>query len=211
MKQKILEALKTKFVGVKEEILDRIATKGAKTVTKEEDVATFVEGVTMQSVLDFYGDFRATDATKTAVTNYEKKYKLKDGKPNNEPEPKPNGEEMPSWATAIIDRLDKLDGEKTAKSRRAKLEALLEGGSDKTKARYTKNFDRYNFKDDEDFEAWLEEQKADIEDDIKADKAAAGATTPPGSNTGGVKIVDEGVTKRTEARAKETVTSAIQG
>lgn len=223
MKQKILDALKTKFAGVKDEILDRIATKGAKTVTDEEGVKTYVEGLTMQNVLDAYGDFRATEATKTAVTNYEKKHNIKDGKPvKTEQEQKtedtdvPQGD-VPAWAQALIDsnkamaeRLDKIDGEKTAKTRMAKLEELLAEASDKTKARYTKNFARYNFKDDEDFDSWLEEQKADIEEDIKADKAN-GITPPKGGGSVDPKTVNPLVAKRVEARSKENVPSAIQG
>lgn len=80
MKKEILEALKAKFEGVSEAILNRIADKLAKTVTKQEDVATAVEGVTFQQVLESYGDSRATEAQQTAVTNYEKKHGLKDGK-----------------------------------------------------------------------------------------------------------------------------------
>lgn len=80
MKKKILEALTTKFEGVDAKILDRIATKLAKTVTKEEDVEPAVEGVTFQEVLTSYGDARATEASNTAVSNYEKKHGLKDGK-----------------------------------------------------------------------------------------------------------------------------------
>lgn len=79
MKKTILEALKAKFTGVSASVLDRIATKAANTVTKEEDVASYVEGVALQQVIDSYADGRATDAAKSAVTTYEEKHKLKDG------------------------------------------------------------------------------------------------------------------------------------
>lgn len=78
--KEILGALKTKYVGARETILDRVARNLAKTVTKPEEVQTAVDGVTFQQVLDSYGDSRATDATKTAVANYEKKHGLRDGK-----------------------------------------------------------------------------------------------------------------------------------
>jgi len=93
MKKIILEALKAKFIGVSDSVLDRIATKAANTVTKEEDVASYVEGVTLQQVIDSYGDSRATDAAKSAVSTYEEKHKLKDGEKiggGSDPEPKPN-------------------------------------------------------------------------------------------------------------------------
>lgn len=79
MKKKILEELKAKFTGVSDSVLDRIATKAANTVTKEEDVASYVEGVTLQQVIDSYADGRATDAAKSAVSTYEEKHNLKDG------------------------------------------------------------------------------------------------------------------------------------
>lgn len=79
MKKTILDALKAKFVGVSEAILDRVATKLARTVVTVEQVAPAVEGVTIQQVIDSYGDSRATEAQQTAVHNYESKYGLKDG------------------------------------------------------------------------------------------------------------------------------------
>ena len=75
----ILEKLKAKFEGVSDSILDRIAEKLAKTVKNEEEATTAVEGVTLQQLFDSYGDSRATEAQRTAVSNYEKKYGLKDG------------------------------------------------------------------------------------------------------------------------------------
>ena len=79
MKKIILEKLKAKFEGVSDSILDRIAEKLAKTVKNEEEATTAVEGVTLQQLFDSYGDSRATEAQRTAVSNYEKKYGLKDG------------------------------------------------------------------------------------------------------------------------------------
>ena len=43
--------------------------------------SSIVEGISFSDVLNSYGDFRAGDASKTAVTNYEKRHNLKDGKP----------------------------------------------------------------------------------------------------------------------------------
>lgn len=79
--EQILAGLQTKFTGVDAAILTRIATKKAEGVTDASQVPTIVEGVGFSDVLNSYGDFRAGDASKTAVTNYEKKHNLKDGKP----------------------------------------------------------------------------------------------------------------------------------
>lgn len=79
--EQILAGLQTKFTGVDTAILTRIATKKAEGITDETKVNSIVEGISFSDVLNSYGDFRAGDASKTAVSNYEKKHNLKDGKP----------------------------------------------------------------------------------------------------------------------------------
>jgi len=95
MKEKILAALKTKFSGVDDAILTRIAEKRAEGVTDESQIPTIVEGVSFQDVLTSYGDFRAGDASNSAVRNYEKKHNLKEGKPVENPDPKPEPIQVP--------------------------------------------------------------------------------------------------------------------
>lgn len=120
MKKKIFEALQTKYQGVDAQILDRIATKKAEGQTDENQIPTIVEGVSFQDVLTSYGDFRAGDASFKAVTNYEKKHNLKDGKtietqeptPTPQPEP-PKPDDTPAWAKALIDQ-NKAFAEKIA-------------------------------------------------------------------------------------------------
>lgn len=148
MKQKILEALKAKFPGVSEKILGRIADKLAKTVTTDEQVATAVEGVTLQQLLDSYGDSRATEAQQTAVHNYESKYGLKDGQKIDNgggsqggqqggaqtvQTPPAGGEQVPAWAQALIDsnktiteRLNKMDVDRTTATHKQQLSAIIE-------------------------------------------------------------------------------------
>lgn len=76
MKEKILAALKTKFVGVQDSILNRVADKLAKTVTTDEAIVTAVEGVSMQQLIDSYADSRATEAASTALKNHRAKLGL---------------------------------------------------------------------------------------------------------------------------------------
>lgn len=141
MRQQILDALKAKFSGVSEKILGRIADKLAKTVTTQEQVATAVEGVTFQQVLDSYGDSRATEATQTAVANYEAKHGLKDGKTvqkqttvvEDKTDDKGNGEEkVPAWAQALIEsnktlseQVKAMQGEKLTANRREQLSKII--------------------------------------------------------------------------------------
>lgn len=100
MKQKLIEALVTKF-GIDAKMVEGIAERLSKTVTTDEEVATAVEGVTFQHVLESYADKRANDASETARKNaikkYETQYNLKDGKPiEPEPEPEPKGAPKPA-------------------------------------------------------------------------------------------------------------------
>lgn len=109
--EQILAGLRTKFVGVDDATLQRIASKKAEGVTDESKVNSIVEGISFQDVLTSYGDYRADGAQKTAVSNYEKKHNIKDGKPIEEPkpqdpptDPKPKpAEEVPAWAQSLID------------------------------------------------------------------------------------------------------------
>lgn len=81
MKKKLLEALKTKFVGIDEAILERMATKRAEGLTDESKITAIVDGITIQDVVKSYGDYRANEAAASSVSNYEEKHGLKDGKP----------------------------------------------------------------------------------------------------------------------------------
>lgn len=190
----ILKALKTKFPGVDAKILERIAKKKAETTTTEEEVKTVVDGVTFQSIIESEGDRRANEAQTTAITNYEKKYKLKDGKSIQQPEP-PKPTEPPTGGMSdevkqmftrmeqenktMREQLNGILQEKQGNQRKAKFEALFEGASEKLKERYLRNYDRLSFKDDDDFNGWLDTQKPFIESDIKEEKASGAAATPP--------------------------------
>lgn len=158
MKKQILEALKAKFQGVSEAILNRIADKLAKTVTTAEQVATAVEGVTIQQVIESYGDSRATEAQQTAVHNYETKYGLKDGVKVDDgggsqggqqggvqtvQTQQQGGDEIPTWAQTLIDsnkalteRLNQMDVDRTTATRKQKLQTIIEKLPEKLRKAY---------------------------------------------------------------------------
>lgn len=73
MYKELLEALTTKFQGVSETVLSRIAHKHEDAAKTLEDVKTITEGVTIQQIIDGEADRRATEASTTAVKNYKKK------------------------------------------------------------------------------------------------------------------------------------------
>ena len=138
--EKILAALRTKFTGVDDATLQRIASKKAEGVTDESKVDSIVEGISFQDVVTNYGDFRADGAQKTAVSNYEKKHNIKDGKPIEEPkpqdpptDPKPNEPQdlvaqiVAALGTALkplTDRMDAMDAKTKADARNAQIEEM---------------------------------------------------------------------------------------
>lgn len=192
-KQQILEALKAKFQGVSADILNRIANKLSKTVTSAEQVATAVEGVTIQQVIESYGDSRATESAQTAVRNYEANHNLKDGKPIETPPTPPTGgqggtggapaaggtETVPAWAQTLIDsnktltdRLAKMEGERTTASRKQKLSEV----TSKLPEELRKPYERTAIENlsDEDFNSLLGEITTEVET-ISGSIAAKGA------------------------------------
>lgn len=70
-RQLIIDTLKANFKGVSDKIIGRLADKLAAKAATEEDAKAAAEAVTFQQLLDSYGDSRATEASITAVKNYE--------------------------------------------------------------------------------------------------------------------------------------------
>lgn len=106
--EQIQAGLQRKFPGADTATLTRIATKKAEGVTDEAQVDSIVEGINLTDVMNNYGDFRAGQAQASAVTNYEKKHGLKDGKPAGKPgtDDRKDGDkddDVPSWARTLID------------------------------------------------------------------------------------------------------------
>lgn len=242
IKRFILDSLKTKFAGIDEKVLNRIAAIAVKTVKSEEEAKTYVEELTLQQVIDSYADSRATDAQEKAVKSYEEKFGLKDGKkadateePGSEGGEGKNGsatddgknggegeggEKVPNWAKVLIQDNNSLKKEvlelkagKVASTRKSTLDELLKDAPEKTKATYLKNFNRMQFKDDADFDDWIEEITPDIEEATTSQAASDGVVSRP---KGGASIGKEGqvnsyVQARVNARKAETVAPAIIG
>ncbi|MCL1932839.1 MAG: hypothetical protein FWF53_03355 [Candidatus Azobacteroides sp.] len=216
MKQLILNALKAKFEGVSENILNRIAEKLAKTVTKEDDVQAATDAVTFQQIIDSEADRRATEATQTAVNNYEKKYSIKEGKPvttgggqgtqtepDNDNKGNGNTDDIPEWAKALIDsnkalgeKISGIEKDKVSVSRKQKLEAVIE----KLPETLRKPYSRIALTDmsDEDFETFINETGADV-DGLVTDLAAKGSVLQPPKSGGGATKVKEPTKEETDA------------
>lgn len=180
MKEKILAALKSKFSGVKEATLDRIATKKAGTVTDESQIQSIVDGVTIDTIIESESDYRASQeaksASKKAITDYESKHKLKDGKPVEDPgqkksdpdasksKAKEGDDDVPAWAKSLSEKLDsyeeRLSKQEKERERTSKLNQakdLLKASKipDKLKDKWIKRVD-------------LEDEETSLENQVKA-------------------------------------------
>lgn len=204
MKKEILEALTAKFPGVSASILGRIAATLAKTAKTAEQVKTAVEGVTLQQVIESYGDSRATEASETArenaINDYETRHGLKDGvkittnttgggeqQPGNgsgEATTTTGGtDEMPKWMRPVLERLDRIESFRTTETRTQQLNAIIGKLPETIRKAYERiPLDKYS---DADFAKLLGEITTEVEG-IADDTAAQGAVfgTPP-ANTGG--------------------------
>lgn len=189
MKKELLAALKAKFEGVNENILSRIADKLAKTTTKEEDVATAVSGVTIQQIIEGYGDSRATEAQQSAVRNYEEKYGLKDGEKLQEPKPKPQEETMPEWAKQLVaenktlsERLGRMDGERITAERKQKLSAVFKKLPENLRKPYERmSIDKLS---DEEFTTLLGEITAEVDEIASSVKSKGAVFGRPAAHQG---------------------------
>ena len=165
----ILAGLQTKFSGVDTAILTRIATKKAEGVTDETKVNSIVEGINFSDVLNSYGDFRAGDATRTSVLNYEKRHNLKDGKPIETPTPQQQAtEQQPDMATIIANAVsaavkplsEKIAQFETEKSQATRQEQIMakakEYGIPETFAK------RYAIPDDADLDTYFKDAKQEL-------------------------------------------------
>lgn len=142
--EQILAGLKTKFTGVEDATLQRIASKKAEGVTDESKVNSIVEGISFSDVMLNYGDYRANGAQQTArknaIADYEKKHNIKDGKPVEEPkpqdpptDPKPNEpQDLAAQIAAALgtalkplsDRLDAMDAKTKADARNQQIDEV---------------------------------------------------------------------------------------
>ena len=230
-----LEALKTKFDGIDESVLSRVASTISKTAKTEEDALAKVEDMTLQGVINSYTDSRVSDASEKITKTFEEKYGVKnpdDGKKEGEEKAPDDAKgkegtgadnDMPSWFKAFADAQQKtnetflakfqsMEAGKTAEERKATIEKLLDGAPEKMKKSILREFGRSQFKDDKDFDSWVEEITPDIEDATEAFKAQGGVSTPPKSGSAGAQgVVNPMVQARIAARQAETVTPAIQG
>ena len=196
--EQILAGLQQKFSGVDTAILTRIATKKAEGVTDGTRENSIIEGISFSDVLNSYGDFRAGDASRTSVLNYEKRHNLKDGKPvettttttTTKAEDKPD-----DMATIIANAVsaavkplsDKLAQFETEKSQATRQEQIMAKAKEYgIPENYAK---RCAIKDDEDLDTYFKDLKQEFAND------GFKGVTPPES-------AEEKIEKESESIAK---------
>ena len=202
MKKEILEALTTKFPGVSASILGRIANKLAKTATTAEQVKTAVEGVTIQQVIESYGDSRATEASETArenaVKDYETRYGLKDGVKTTTTttggEQSGNGQGGATTTTAggdetatllkrVLERMDRMEASKTTETRTQQLNAIISKLPENLRTAYERlPVDKYS---DDEFTKLLGDVTTEVEGIADDTAAQGGVFGKPSANNGG--------------------------
>lgn len=207
MKTKVLQLLKPKTVslGFSKEELEGVAADLAGNL--QEDATDDAISAEIDKVLPY---LKVSQSMATRVINAEKEKlnKKKEPKPGSEKKPEDEeDDEMPAWykkekqeQKALIDSLINANQKK---DRRASFEATLEGLLPMQKAAKLKDFDRINFKDDEDFNSYLAEQE-EVLKGIKQELADKGLEIIGVPGTGGkTKTEEEAFIKEMQEMNKE--------
>lgn len=204
MKKKILEILKTRFSGVKEAILDKVAATYAKKVSDESEIDNVLDGVTLDSLYETYADIRATESATSSVANYERKYGIVKGKKvkasdqtedDDDIAESEEGAQKKSDSNNVTAQLlaelkslrtevNTLKSGKITDTRRAKLNDILK---DLTPIQ-RKGYDRMAIDNisDEEFDAMLGEVKDEVAEIARDNKSKGGIFGAP--LTGGDKV-----------------------
>lgn len=214
IKRTALDKLKTKFEGIDEKVLSRIALKIAKTAKTDEDVAAEVDELTLMDIINSYTDSRVNDAQDKAVKRYKQEKGIKDsedgdgtqegdgdgtgkgdGKEGNDgkgSDGKEGKDDTPAYIKALMKSVETLAQEvtslkagKTADARREALDKVLKDASERDRKFYEKNYSRMKFESDEDFSEWLDGVTDDIKDGADGNGDAGGNGTQTQHATSG--------------------------
>ncbi|MBO4778027.1 MAG: hypothetical protein J5588_05985 [Bacteroidales bacterium] len=162
MKEKILQALKTKFssFGFGEKALDGVATYLTTSVKDEKDIETAIAGV--EGLLKVFQSEQ--DSLRGGKSEAEKKLEelkkqieaLGGGKKDDEPKPAVD-KDAPEWAKAMLEqiskqneRLNRMETEKLSNARKSEIGKIIEKLPESLKKSYQRiSFDSLN---DEDYD-----------------------------------------------------------
>lgn len=229
----ILALLKAQFSGVREDGLQHLASALALQVADKEEATQLVGKLTAEKVEKFVKDWRKTADAEISKANstYEASLKEKyDFVAKNQPSTPPTPPTPPEPTGALtLEQIGKLideklagvnqnitaiTAEKTAETRRATFVAALDKARLEGAQRnlLLSNYDRMSFKDDADFNGFMEAQGKQIADLAQeaADKGLLNTTKPifGAVNKDGI---SEGVAKYIAERAAETEKPTLTG
>ncbi len=185
-KEDLKQRLRTLYQakGLKDSALDRLTEivfpRFTEQSTEDEDTAV-IDGLSpyvdmLQSEVERVRTSRVqTGQNKEPKTGEQKQGAVTTANYQNQNDN--NDQEAPQWATAIISRLDKLEGEKIVGGRKSQLDNVLEGLSDVQKKAYSRiRLEDYS---DEDFSTELEAIKTEAEELRTQNNTKGVVTTPP--------------------------------
>lgn len=214
LKEKIAARLKAKAAGVNlsQKRIDAIVLRAEKGLTDESDDTQIDTNLDAINDLTPFKDIAALDdherakAKKLADEKEAARLKaIEEGKTEDVELPADTPEWMKVFMKqqaetnkALSDKLAAIQGEKVVNTRRSQYEKTLEGTNDKYKAKALKDFDRINFKDDEDFTSWLEgetevaKEFVSVEPQFQSDRPnPAAGPTPAKEKVASADVVDD--------------------
>lgn len=145
-----------------------------------------------------------------------------DASDGNDKKSSKKDDDMPSWVKAIMDgqtrlneRLDAMEKGKTADARKSRFSEIIKDAPDKFRERAEKRYNRITFRDDDDFEDYLEELAEEIEE-MSKETSKSGVVSQPKGGTGGKGNGEEykpssAMQARLDANLKETRQSVLKG
>lgn len=173
MKERILQALKPKVLqyGFSSASIDSFADQIAQNI--EEDAGDEAINANIDAVIPF---FRLSQSEITRIVNSRVKDEPTPPKVDEtaegrveeeEAEPTDKLDKMAQLIEKLNDRIDTLTQSEVTKTRKQKYQEEISGLPEAIRKSMERKFERMTFKDDSDFEAFLEEEAAEIPELIK--------------------------------------------
>jgi len=168
IKESIKALLQTKFGGVQlsDARIEAFAKRFEGKVTSEEDLETRL--FALDEALPF-ADIAKEDDRVRSLEAAAKKKPGEEKKPDTDPAKKPDGDEAPEWAKALIEgnktlteKLAALEGNKIVNDRKSAILAKLKDADESYSAKVLRDFGRMSFADDAAFEEYLGEVETDF-------------------------------------------------
>lgn len=176
MKNKILSALKNKYknLGLGDKAFEGVADYLAATVKEEADIETAITGVEPM-LKAFQGEADKLRGENTTLkTQLAAKTETKPSDQQKPDDTKPNGDEAPAWAKAMSEsintfqkKIEALEADKVTGSRRGKLDDKLKDSPESLRNMITKNFNKMKFESDQEFDEYLTDVSAQVEEFAK--------------------------------------------